>query len=127
MREIAGWTGGVRVERHTTGRQSGLPRNWSRGNVGTVELPAQLSAMISGLFAISVSENVGGDSLYSWQAVAVALINMIGAVIMAYYREKTNVTRLTNGSKTRQNDRHGPLRKLLARSKARKPEQASED
>jgi heme exporter protein D len=34
------------------------------------------------------------DAIYSWQAVAVALINMVGAVIMAFFRERTNQIRM---------------------------------
>jgi hypothetical protein len=39
------------------------------------------------------------EDLNGWQAVAVALINMIGAVVMSFLRERTNQTRIRkNGS-----------------------------
>jgi hypothetical protein len=48
-----------------------------------------------------------------WPAVAVALINMIGSVLMAGMREKTN--------QARQESEGGHVRKLLARRPTRKP------
>jgi hypothetical protein len=38
--------------------------------------------------------NPAVDQLAGWQAVAVALINMVGAVLMSIHREKTNRFRM---------------------------------